>query len=570
MSILANIDFSATTAADTAWKVYAALRGYVPSYCNDKNICTIVTCYLMSKKIQGKESEVNPLAIKYINTHISPEDWEKMKTIACNFSSEELATAAIFDGFETTSFDNGLITPVSIVKLTKKILDIQGKDNVVDICSGLGNFLISAARDVPSAEYYGFDVNPNCNLVSVLRNDLLGYNIDFSLINVFDLTLDETRRKQRFNKIFSNYPFGLRMRYLGDGKLFTEKLESHYPWILASTSSDWAFNSLICDLMDKNGKAVAIMTNGSLWNATDIEARKHFINEGLIEAVVSLPKAMFPYTNIGTSLIVFSSGNEKIRLVDASNWMQPGRRVNVLSDDNIMAIIEALNNDGTNSCQVPKEEILCNECKLNVERYLIGELHFDDGKPFSSVIKRITRGAPCTARELDEITSSEPTTMQYLMLANIKKGLIDDNLPYLKTIDSKYDKYCLHNNNLILSKNGYPYKVAVACVEEGKKILANGNLYIIELDEEKVNPYYVKAFFESEKGIAALKSITVGTVMPNIGVDALKNLEIPIPLLDEQNRIANKYLAKLDEIKLLQMSLEKAQAELSSTFDKEC
>lgn len=570
MSLLSNSDFSNPKVIEIAWNVYDSLKEYIPSYCGERNICTIVACYLLSKIAQGKESEANPLAIEYMNTHVPLENWEKMKTVAGSFSSEEFAIAAVLDGFETFSFDNDLITPVSIIKLAKKILDIQEKDSVVDICSGLGNFLISAEGDVPSAEYYGFDINPNCNLVSVLKNELLGYNIKFSLINAFDLTFDETRKKQLFSKIFSNYPFGLRMRNLGDGKHFFEKLTTRYPWISSLSSGDWAFNSLLCDLLENDGKAVAVMTNGSLWNTSDNASRKHFIENGLVKAVIGLPRAMFSGTSIATSLIVFSHGNDKVRFVDASNWMQAGRRTNVLSDENIMTILEAMIVDGPHSCQVSVEEILHNECSLSVERYLMDEIHFDNGKPFSSVVKRITRGAPCTAKELDEITSAEPTNMQYLMLANIKDGQIEEELPYLKMIDPKYEKYCLKNNNLILSKNGYPYKIAVASVKDGKKILANGNLYIIELDEEKVIPYYIKAFFESERGIAALRRITVGTVMSNIGIESLKNLKIPVPSMEEQERIVNKYLAKLDEIMLLKMSLEKAKSELTSIFDKEC
>ena len=196
-------------------------------------------------------------------------------------------------------------------------------------------------------------------------------------------------------------------------------------------------------------------------------------------------------------------------------------------------------------------------------------IHFEKGKPFSSVIKRITRGAPCNAKELDEMSSDVPTDIQYLMLANIRKGQIDSDLPYLKDLNPKYEKYCVSTNNLILSKNGFPYKVAIPTVGEGKRILANGNLYIIEVDEEKANPYYLKVFFESEQGIAALKSITVGTAMLNIGVEDLKNLEIPVPSLEVQNRIALKYLAKLDEIKILQMSLDKAEMELANIFNEE-
>ena len=120
-----------------------------------------------------------------------------------------------------------------------------------------------------------------------------------------------------------------------------------------------------------------------------------------------------------------------------------------------------------------------------------------------------------------------------------------------------------------MSKNGYPYKVAIAEVHDGQKILANGNLYIIELDLDKVDPYYLKAFFESEQGIAVLKSITVGATIPNIGVDKLKKVEIPIPSLDEQRRIAEKYQTTLDEIAIYKLKMEKALSRLHHIFDEE-
>ena len=167
------------------------------------------------------------------------------------------------------------------------------------------------------------------------------------------------------------------------------------------------------------------------------------------------------------------------------------------------------------------------------------------------------------------MVSDSVTNMQYLMLANIQNGIIDDKLPYLSYIDPKYDRYCLKNNTLILSKNGFPYKVAVASVSEGQRILANGNLYIIELDEDKANPYYIKAFFDSEQGHAVLKSITVGAAMPNIGVDKLKKVEIPLPSMDEQSRIAQRYQAALDEIATIKLQLEKAVSKLHHIFDGE-
>ena len=94
-------------------------------------------------------------------------------------------------------------------------------------------------------------------------------------------------------------------------------------------------------------------------------------------------------------------------------------------------------------------------------------------------------------------------------------------------------------------------------------------MYVIELDEAKVNPYYLKAFFDSQKGMAALKSITVGDVMTSIAVDQLKKLMIPLPSIEEQNRVAQAYQATMDEVAVLKLKLEKAIARLHDVYDTE-
>lgn len=326
-----------------------------------------------------------------------------------------------------------------------------------------------------------------------------------------------------------------------------------------ATSSDWLYNMLMIDTLSATGKAIGIMTNGGTWNMIDAPIRKYFVENGLIECVIALPARLFNTTNIATTMIVFSHGNKVVRLVNASEQFTAGRRVNELSEANVKVILQACTEDSDISMQVSLDDLRDNDYVLSTSRYTHGAETIEDGAPFETVIKRITRGAPLNASQLDAISSAAPTDMQYLMLSNIQNGLIDTNLPYLSVIDKKNEKYCLSNHCLILSKNGYPYKIAVAEVREGQKIMANGNLYIIELDEEKANPYYLAAFFGSEQGTAALKSITVGATIPNIGVDQLKKLIIPLPGIDRQNEIADRYQAVKDEITLLQLKLEKAK-----------
>jgi type I restriction enzyme M protein len=205
---------------------------------------------------------------------------------------------------------------------------------------------------------------------------------------------------------------------------------------------------------------------------------------------------------------------------------------------------------------------------LNPERYLSKTIEMiENGIEFGNVIKSITRGAPLSGADLDRMVSTEPTDNQYLMLSNIKNGLIDENLPYLKEIDKKYEKYYINDKNIVMSKNGYPFKVSVFEKQGNRRVLANGNLFVIEIDETKANPYYIKAFLDSEAGISALKSITVGSTIPSIGLESLKKIIIPSISLEEQQVIVNKYLAKKDEIEYLKKQLTKAIDSLNHILD---
>lgn len=61
-------------------------------------------------------------------------------------------------------------------------------------------------------------------------------------------------------------------------------------------------------------------------------------------------------------------------------------------------------------------------------------------------------------------------------------------------------KYCLKDRDLIIAKSGIPIKVAVADITDDSEILANGNLYIVDIDESKSNPYFIKAFLDNDLG----------------------------------------------------------------------
>lgn len=487
--------------------------------------------------------------------------WSVAIDLGCSYTTETLVATLLWMPTSNGRYGAEMETPESIAKLATKVLNIKN-DNVADFCSGTGNFLMEAIGCDDSSKYYGMEINTQCKEISTIRLQLISEHITIEQGTVFDMDASK-----KFDKIFCDYPWSMKVWNLAKEKM--QEFEAIIPEIKKVANADWLFILNALQHLEDDGKAVVVTTNGTTWNGGISKTiREKFVKQGWIEAVISLPGNLYTSTGIPTSLLVLSKGNKTVRMVDASAMATVGRRQNVLSDDTLAKIVDMLTNDTDNAKSVTIEEIKKQDYAINPSRFLEVEHEVKDGVPFEDLIVNVTRGAQVKANELDEMVSEEPTEYQYLMLANIQDGIISDELPFLKSMDKKMEKYCIKNNSLVISKNGAPVKVAVASVTEGRKILANGNLYVIELDEEKVNPYFVKVYLESENGAIALSRVTVGAVMPNIPVDGLKKIMIPCPNKEEQDKVAEKYLTKMDEVRVLKYKLAKATAELKSIYEE--
>ena len=487
--------------------------------------------------------------------------WSVAIDIGVSYTTETLVATLLWMPISNGRYGAEMETPDSVAKLATRILNIEN-DNVADFCCGTGNFLMEAIGASPDSKYYGIEINTHCKEISNIRLQLISEQVTIEQGNTLEMSV-----AKKFDKIFCDYPWNMKVFNLGKEKM--QEFESVIPEIKKVANADWLFILNAMKHLEKDGKAVVVTTNGTTWNGGISKSiREKFVKLGWIEAVISLPGNLYASTSIPTSLLVLSKGNKSIRMIDASEMAAVGRRQNLLSDETIESIVNMFNEDTDNAKSVTIEEIQDQDYAINPSRFLEVEIEVEDGVPFEDLIVNVTRGAQVKANELDEMVSEEPTDYQYLMLANIQDGIISDELPFLKSMDKKMEKYCIKNNSLVISKNGAPVKIAVASVEEGRKILANGNLYVIELDETKVNPYFVKAYLESENGTIALSRVTVGATLPNIPVDGLKKIMIPCPDISVQNEVAEKYLAKMDEVKILKHKLARATAELKSIYEE--
>ena len=147
-----------------------------------------------------------------------------------------------------------------------------------------------------------------------------------------------------------------------------------------------------------------------------------------------------------------------------------------------------------------------------------------------------------------------------MSLSDIQDGIIREELVYLSNIDTKYKKYIIKSGDIIISKNGYPFKVAVS--DSSEEILPSGNLFVITLNTKKVNPYYLKILLQSDYGQELFSSIMVGSTIKTISVSALENLMLPLPGIYEQNLVANEYLDIESDIKKLNLQLKNEKSKI--------
>lgn len=451
-------------------------------------------------------------------------------------------------------------TPRGILKLAAKILDVQENESVLELCSGKGNFFVELALLRENIKYTGIELSMANNLIANIRASVLKRDISLFLSDAMTY-----KAENKADKLFANYPFFINVP---DMENIIKDMEM-LPDNIKRASSDWIFNLKLVEQMKSGGKAVAVMANGTTWNSTEKKIREYFVKSGFIEATILLPPKLFPGISVATTLVVFSNLNSYIKMIDAcENFTKEGRR-NVLSDNDISDILELLQKDGKNSITISIKEIEENDYIINASRYLEKAPEIKDGVAIASIVKSITRGAQLRASDLDENKSNEPTNYRYIMLSNINDGDIyfTDN-QYLKDIQPNLKKFCVRNNSIVLTKTGSPdFKSAVVQVKEGTEILATGNMFILEIDETKANPYYVQALFDSELGRALFKSIYVGSAIPTISLEKLRKLEIPLPSIEEQNIIGEKYKEELERIADLKEKLETSREKLKQIYN---
>lgn len=566
-------------------------KNNVKGYLAINDIQEIITCitylfwnskYVVKEKFNDsvnpneylqKGTKENQDVIYNICNCIRPTMVESNLYNICKFldeMSEEKLINIISDDFGIYSRYN-IGTPNSINELCYKILEHNNSGNdVLDICSFTGNFLTYYAKKQPSYYYSGIEISTRSNLVAQLRLNILNVKNELFNNNVFDYNTNK-----KYDKIFCNYPLGVK---LDDHAVnYLNNINNRINYIYTNkTSSSWAFINIVINSLKETGKAIVVMNNAGLYSLknSDVEFRKLLVSGGYIESVISLPEKLFANTSIPVTLLVLSNNNDKIKFINAEKMIQNNKLINSAKLLNIEEILNEYANisDSSYTKIIDNKELVNESFNLHVQNYMgIENLEIKFPRILNELCFDIYRGYQISANDINLNSEPQEGLLEHKIvnIVNIIDGIIENNLTKIYLEDGKLNKYLLKNKDLLVTLKGAITRFSVVELKENERLIPSGNFTVLRLDTSIVNPYYLKMFFESSKGNAIINSIKSGGALPSINISQLKDIKVPVPPIEEQNKIVNRYLAKTDEIQMIKSKLKNLEDSLTEIKNEE-
>lgn len=420
-------------------------------------------------------------------------------------------------------------TPLEINELLVRLLDIQGDEKIYNPCYGIGTLFLMISQilyakqpNTPIA-LYGEELDARLAKVAKLTCKLA--NIDYQHLIVNDI-LKAPFFEQKFDKIICNPPFSahIGVEYLKDDKRFSG-LHS-----LAKTYAEWVF--LIHALYYLKKRAVFILRTQTLQKSSlESEFMQRFYKQGLIEAIIELPKNIFPHQNADFCVLVLSPNNQEILSIDAKGeyfWKKDGKYNRLVNLDEITeAFFARKEND---FCFLtPYTHITSYNLPLTRK-----DIPQNEGITLSALGVEVFRGQRVYGGKND-------TRIEYydVGLADFSEYGFSEEFYTKRFLGDrlKVQKYALKPYDICLSLRGNTPKVTIFSPNIVHKLaVANAGIVIVRCTNPK-QAIGLYCYFYSHNGQSALSAL-YEHYTKSIDVESLKSLVIPT---DFESHCAQKF-----------------------------
>lgn len=276
-------------------------------------------------------------------------------------------------------------TPAEVVRLLVQLTKPEAGNTIYDPTAGSGGFLIQArqyvedqGQDPNDIALYGQDSNGTvwsiCNMNMILHN-ITRFTIENG-DTLEDPLILEGNQVRKFDRVLANPPFS--QNYSRSTMKFTSRFREYCPE--SGKKADLMFVQHMIASLKPDGHMATIMPHGVLFRGGKEKLiRELFINDDIIEAIISLPPGLFYGTGIPACVLVVNKCKpdalrDKILFINADREFAEGKNQNKLRPEDIEKIDYVFTHKRElhkYSRLVAKTEIVDkHDYNLNIRRYV--------------------------------------------------------------------------------------------------------------------------------------------------------------------------------------------------------
>jgi len=177
-----------------------------------------------------------------------------------------------------------------------------------------------------------------------------------------------------FHRVVANPPFS--QNYSTTGMKYKERFKVFMPE--KGKKADLMFVQHMVAVLKADGKLAVIMPHGVLFRGgAEKECRKRFIEDGILDAIISLPPGLFYGTGIPACVLVLSKAGAAARdgvlIINADREYKEGKNQNSLRPEDVAKITHVYRNRlevEKYSRVVSYKELAAEDYNLNIRRYV--------------------------------------------------------------------------------------------------------------------------------------------------------------------------------------------------------
>lgn len=273
-------------------------------------------------------------------------------------------------------------TPPAVSRLLARLALIGNPaiKSVYDPCCGSGSLLLKFSKTAQNQRlhYYGQEINPTTYNLCRINMFLHGINFENFDIRLGDTLHSPWHKTMRFDAIVSNPPYSTKWDGEENPILINDVRFSPAGVLAPKSKADLAFTMHMLYQLAEHGVAAIVEFPGVLYRGgAEQKIRHYLLEQNFIDTVIQLPANLFFGVSIATCIIVLRKGSKKdnaVLFVDASNECKKDGNKNVLEDEHIDRVAQAVKNrvDEQYFCKlVPNATIIKeNSCNLSISTYV--------------------------------------------------------------------------------------------------------------------------------------------------------------------------------------------------------